>query len=81
MLEAASILKAPIFAPTSKNILFFLSLLKNVYCYPKTNEEWKKINIDSYGLGLMWSSRFEVHVDQVIALASKVEPIKKASHA
>lgn len=58
-----------------------LSSLKDVYCYPKTNEEWKKVNIDSYGLGLMWSSRFEVHVDQVIALATKVEVIKKASHA
>lgn len=58
-----------------------LNSLKDVYCYPKTNEEWKKVNIDSYGLGLMWSSRFEVHVDQVIALATKVEAIKKASHA
>lgn len=58
-----------------------LSSLKNVYCYPKTDEEWKKVNIDSYGLGLMWSSRFEVHIDQVIALATKVESVKKASHA
>ncbi len=57
-----------------------LSSLKAVYCYPKTNEQWKKVNIDSYGLGLMWSSRFEVHVDQVIALATKVEAVKKASH-
>ncbi len=56
-----------------------LSSLKAVYCYPKTNDEWKKVNIDSYGLGLMWSTRFEVHVDQVIALATKVEPIKKAA--
>lgn len=55
-----------------------LSSLKDVYCYPKSNEEWKKVNIDSYGLGLMWSSRFEVHVDQVIALATKVEAIKKS---
>ncbi|MEK7790765.1 MAG: hypothetical protein AAB309_03980 [Deltaproteobacteria bacterium] len=57
-----------------------LDSLKTVYCYPKTNEEWKKVNIDSYGLGLVWSSRFEVHVDQIVALATKVESIKKTSH-
>lgn len=57
-----------------------LSSLKAVYCYPKTNEEWKKVNIDSYGLGLVWSSRFEVHVDQIVALATKIEPIRKTSH-
>lgn len=57
-----------------------LGSLKAVYCYPKTNEEWKKVNIDSYGLGLVWSSRFEIHVDQIVALATKVEAIKKASH-
>ena len=58
-----------------------LSSLKAVHCYPKTNEEWKKVTADSYGLGLIWSTRFEVHMDQVIALATKIESIKKASHA
>ncbi|MBI4042240.1 MAG: hypothetical protein HY391_02080 [Deltaproteobacteria bacterium] len=58
-----------------------LSSLRRVYCYPKSKAEWKKVAVDSYGLGLIWSSRFEVHVDQVISLATKIETIKKASNA
>ena len=29
------------------------------------------------GEGLVWTTRFEVHVDQVVALAYKVEPIRQ----
>ena len=50
-----------------------LSSLEGVYCFPKNEDEWKKCSIDSYGLGIIWSSRFEVHVDQVIGLAVKSE--------
>ena len=44
-----------------------LSRLKNVYCFPKSEAEWQKVSIDSHGLDLIWASRFEVHVDQVLA--------------
>ncbi len=46
-----------------------LSSFSRVYCYPTNFEQWKKVSIDSYGLGLIWSSRFEVHVDQIIGSA------------
>ena len=39
----------------------------------KNEDEWKKCSIDSYGLGIIWSSRFEVHSDQVVGLANKIE--------
>ena len=29
------------------------------------------------GLGLVWATRFEVHVDQIIGLATHVEPIER----
>lgn len=54
-----------------------LSALSGVYCFPKDEKEWKKCSIDSYGLGIIWSCRFEVHVDQVIGLASKSELMTK----
>lgn len=56
-----------------------LGSMSGVYCFPKTEEEWKKCNIDSYGLGIIWASRFEVHVDQVIGLATKNEKLTKVS--
>lgn len=50
-----------------------LSSMSSVYCFPKNNNDWKSVNIDSYGLALTWSTRFEVHIDQLIALAYKSE--------
>jgi hypothetical protein len=44
-----------------------LTRFKAVYCFPKSDDEWQKVSIDSHGLDLIWASRFEVHVDQVIA--------------
>lgn len=49
-----------------------LSLFRDVSCFPRTAEEWRRVSIDSYGLGLVWASRFEVHADQVIGLADKI---------
>lgn len=46
-----------------------LSGFAQVYCFPKNQEEWEEISIDSYGLGLIWSSRFEIHIDQLIGTA------------
>jgi len=52
-----------------------LSFFSKVFCYPKQNE-WSKVSIDSHGLDLIWPSRFEVHVDQLIHEAYLVEPAK-----
>ncbi len=56
-----------------------LSLFEKVYCFPKNFSKWKKAWIDGYGLGVIWESRFEVHVDQIIGLATKNVRLKKAS--
>jgi hypothetical protein len=46
-----------------------LSSFEQVHCYPGTMDEWQRVAIGSYGLAVVWTSRFEVHVDQVIGLA------------
>jgi len=56
-----------------------LSSFSGVYCYPKTNEDWNRVAPDSSGFALVWSTRFEVHVDQVIALASRREPLEQTA--
>lgn len=56
-----------------------LSSFSTVYCFPKSEAEWKKVSPDSYGFALIWSSRFEVHVDQVIDSADTVEDVKQIS--
>ena len=50
-----------------------LSSFAGVHCFPASRDEWAKVCIDSYGLALIWASRFEVHVDQIIGLAQSVE--------
>ena len=50
-----------------------LSSLSAVYCLPKNEDEWKKCSIDSYDLGIIWSSQFEVYSDQLVGLANKIE--------
>jgi hypothetical protein len=37
------------------------------------------VSIDSYGLGLVWACRFEVHADQVIGLADKIDRAEAAA--
>jgi hypothetical protein len=44
----------------------------DVYCFP-TEKDWNKISIDNYGRGLIWSTRFEVHIDQIIDSSYSVE--------
>ena len=61
-----------------------LSSFSPVYCFPRDADEWSNVSIDSYGLGLVWATRFEVHVDQVLGLATHVEsaadsPVTRAS--
>jgi hypothetical protein len=52
-----------------------LSSFSRVYCFPRSASDWERVSIDAYGLGLIWASRFEVHADQIIALAERVEPV------
>jgi len=54
-----------------------LSSLSAVYCFPRDADDWSRVSIDSYGLSLVWANRFEVHVDQIIALATRIEPIER----
>lgn len=56
-----------------------LSHFSEVYCFPKNEAEWSKVSIDSHGVDLVWASRFEVHVDQVIGLAHKRARILQSS--
>lgn len=49
-----------------------LSLFRAVSCFPRNADEWSRVSIDSYGLGLIWACRFEVHADQVIGLADRI---------
>ena len=49
--------------------------LSSVYCFPKDEEQWRKVHVDTYGLALVWTTRFEVHMDQVVGLAFKSERI------
>lgn len=50
-----------------------LSPLSGVYCFPTSLEDWSKCAPDSHGLALVWTTRFEVHIDQVIGLADRIE--------
>lgn len=50
-----------------------LSAFAKVFCYPKTLSEWQKVYVDQDGIALVWASRFEVHVDQALALVIKKE--------
>ena len=56
-----------------------LSSFRTVSCYPPDGEAWSRVSIDSYGLALIWACRFEVHADQIIGLADKIERIEAAA--
>ena len=56
-----------------------LGSFSSVYCYPTTRAAWEEVTPDSSGYALVWTSRFEVHIDQVMALANRVEPIQRTA--
>jgi hypothetical protein len=56
-----------------------LSAFERVYCYPRDEVTWKQVSPDSYGLGLVWTTRFEVHIDQIIGLAERREPVERSA--
>lgn len=66
---------------TSDGFRYFSDLMpiSKVYCFPKNKTEWDQVSPESYGLALVWSSRFEVHLDQVIGLAYKTKKIQQSA--
>lgn len=56
-----------------------LSPLSKVYCFPKSKIEWDQVLPDSYGTALIWTSRFEAHMDQIIGFAYKTEKIPQSA--
>ncbi|PWU14649.1 MAG: hypothetical protein C5B49_12785 [Bdellovibrio sp.] len=56
-----------------------LTPLQGVYCFPKDKYEWDQTAPDSFGSALVWASRFEAHIDQIIGLAYKTEPPTKSA--
>lgn len=56
-----------------------LSSFERVYCYPRDEAAWRQVSPDSHGLGLIWASRFEVHIDQVMGLAVRTEPVERSA--
>ena len=56
-----------------------LSSLSRVYCFPKDKTEWDQVSADSFGTALVWTSRFETHMDQIIGLAYKTERIAQSA--
>lgn len=60
-------------ASNGKRYYSNLSSFSTVYCFPKSEADWRNVSIDGEGLSLIWSSRFEAHIDQVIGLATRVE--------
>ena len=65
----------------SDGLKYFADLrsFSKVYCYPKTRELWSQLSIDSYGRALIWTTRFEAHIDQIIGLAFKTEKVQKSA--
>jgi len=56
-----------------------LSPFSAVSCYPTNKGDWDQVAPDAYGLALVWSSRLEVHVDQIMALASQREALERTA--
>lgn len=55
-----------------------LQALEQVYCFPRTADEWQRVGVDADGRALVWTTRFEVHADQVIGLADSVTKRRSA---
>ena len=56
-----------------------LSPLESVYCFPKNQSEWRLVSVDGFASALIWVSRFEAHVDQIIGLAYKKESLPQSA--
>ena len=56
-----------------------LTRFRAVTCFPPDAAAWSQVWIDSAGLALVWACRFEVHADQIIGLADRVEKVNAAA--
>jgi hypothetical protein len=54
-------------------------VFSTVHCFPKDAAAWATVTPDAAGLALVWTTRFEVHVDQVLVLAERVEPTLRSA--
>jgi hypothetical protein len=57
-----------------------LTFFQNIHCYP-TNDEWNNVSIDRNGEGLIWSSKFQVKINQVIEQAYQTETLFGQKHS
>jgi hypothetical protein len=58
---------------SSSTVVFTdLSDFSDVYCFPP-ERNWKECWVDSYGKGVIWSTRFEVHLDQILDYSYSME--------
>lgn len=66
---------------TSNGMRYFsdLSTLEKVYCFPKNKSDWDQVTPDSFGSALIWTTRFESHIDQIIGLAYQTQKIEKSA--
>jgi hypothetical protein len=71
--------KVVIEASDGKRYFADLSTMENVYCFPRDKQGWDQVTPDDFGSALIWSSRFETHIDQLIGLAYKSEAIAKTA--
>ncbi len=78
-LEATEYGKIVIRASDGKRYEADLTSFSKVKCFPSTSDAWKQASVDSYGLGVVWPTRFEVHIDQIIGLAFSVSTSKSAT--
>jgi|SaaInlStandDraft_4_1057021.scaffolds.fasta_scaffold122463_1 hypothetical protein len=72
VIQSAKALKKPqveVTATDGKIYIVDLNDYSKVKCFPTSQSEWEKVGISTYGFNLTWSSRFEVHVDQLIDAA------------
>lgn len=60
---------------TSDGLLYHadLSQLAHIKDFPKDEEAWKRVKIDSYGVALMWGSQLRLHLGQITSRAIKTE--------
>lgn len=64
--KALTLPQVEIQATNGKVYISDLKEYSAVKCFPKSQVEWEKVGITTHGFNLTWSSRFEVHVDQLI---------------
>lgn len=79
VIQSVKALKKPQIEFTATDGKVYIADLKDyssIKCFPTSQKEWENVGITTYGFNLTWSSRFEVHVDQLIDAAISSENIQ-----